>query len=162
MNPLNLYKHIYFTMKNSFFTFLLLTFVCWVSFSFKTSAPVYHTITVKVTNIRNNSGKLQLQVYRTAENFKKQIPWKVKLFDKDGVKNNTLTCTIPGVEDGEYGVALLDDENANKEMDYSMFVPDEGFGFSDYYHTAWSKPKFENFKFQLKDDKTVTIKVRYV
>ncbi len=149
-------------MKNSVFTFVLLAFICWVSLSFKTPAPTYHTITIKVTNIRNNSGKLQIQVFRTAENYKKQIPWKVKLFDKDAVKNNTLTCTITGIEEGEYGVALLDDENANKEMDYSMFVPDEGFGFSDYYHTAWSKPQFENFKFQLKGDKTVTIKVRYV
>lgn len=128
--------------------------------SFK--ATTTHTLTVKVTNIRNNSGNIQLQIYRTAENFKKEIPWKVKQFDKNGVKNNMLTCTFTGIEAGEYGVALLDDENANKEMDYSMFVPDEGFGFSDYYHTAWSKPKYESFKFLFKTDKTVTIKVRYV
>lgn len=105
---------------------------------------------------------LQLQVYRTAENFKKEIPWKVRFFDKNEMKNNSMTCIITGIEPGEYGVALLDDENSNKDMDYTMFVPDEGFGFSDYYHTAWSKPKFESFKFQLTEDKTVTIKVRYV
>ncbi|WP_343747739.1 DUF2141 domain-containing protein [Fluviicola sp.] len=149
-------------MKRFVFPFILFAFVCLVSLSFTSPSTSYYSITVKVTNIRNNSGKLQLQIYRTAENFKKEIPWKVRLFEKDAVKNNTMTCVITGIEPGEYGVALLDDENANKEMDYSMFVPDEGFGFSDYYHTAWSKPKFESFKFQLKEDKTVTIKVRYV
>lgn len=147
-------------MKRSFFSFILFAFVSLVSVSFKN--PTYHTITVKVTNLRNNSGKIQLQIYRTAENFKKELAWKVKLFDKDGVKNNTLTCTFTGIEPGEYGVALLDDENSNKEMDYTMLMPDEGFGFSDYYHTSWSKPKFESFKFSLKEDKAVTVKVRYV
>lgn len=147
-------------MKRSLFTFVLFTFICLVSVSFK--APGYHTLTVKVTGIRNNSGRLQIQIYRNAENFKKELPWKVKQFDKGAVKNNSLTCTFTGIEEGEYGVALLDDENANKEMDYTLFVPDEGFGFSDYYHTAWSKPNFESFKFPLKSDKTVTVRVRYV
>lgn len=150
------------TMKRFVYRFILFAFVCVMSLSFTSPTTSYYTITVKVTNIRNNSGKLQLQIYRNAENFKKEIPWKVRLFDKNEVKNNSMTCVITGIEPGEYGVALLDDENSNKEMDYTMFVPDEGFGFSDYYHTAWSKPKFENFKFQLKEDKTVTIKVRYV
>lgn len=157
---LTLCRHIYFTMKRSLFTFLLFAFVCLVSVSFK--APNYHTLTIKVTNIRNSSGRLQIQIYRNAENYNKELPWKMKQFDKDGMKNNSLTCTFTGIEEGEYGVALLDDENANKEMDYTMFVPDEGFGFSDYYHTAWSKPKYDSFKFQLKSDKTVTVKVRYV
>lgn len=147
-------------MKRALLTFLLFAVVCLVSLSFK--APSYHTLTVKVTGIRNASGRLQIQIYRNAENFKKELPWKVKQFDKDAVKNNSLTCTFTGIEEGEYGVALLDDENANKEMDYTLFVPDEGFGFSDYYHTAWSKPNFESFKFPLKSDKTVTVKVRYV
>lgn len=149
-------------MKKSFFTVVLLTLVYLVSVSFSTPSVNYHTLTVKVTGIRNNAGNLQIQIYRNAENFKKELPWKVKQFDKSGVKNNSLTCTFTGIEEGEYGVALLDDENANKEMDYTMFVPDEGFGFSDYYHTAWSKPKYESFKFQFKGDKTVSVKVRYV
>ncbi|MDR0801858.1 DUF2141 domain-containing protein [Fluviicola sp.] len=149
-------------MKRRVYTFILFVFVCAASFSFTSPSTNYYTITVKVINIRNNSGMLQLQVYRTAENFKKEIPWKVRFFDKNEMKNNSMTCIITGIEPGEYGVALLDDENSNKDMDYTMFVPDEGFGFSDYYHTAWSKPKFESFKFQLTEDKTVTIKVRYV
>ncbi len=149
-------------MERSFFTFIFFALVYVVSVSFKTPNTSYHTLTIKVTNIRNNSGQLQIQIYRNSENYQKQLPWKVKRFDKEAVKNNSLTCTFTGIEEGEYGVALLDDENANKEMDYTMFVPDEGFGFSDYYHTAWSKPKYENFKFQFKDDKTISIKIRYV
>ncbi len=152
--------HIYFTMKRSFFTFLLFAFVYLVSVSFK--APAYHTITVKVTNMRNSTGNMQLQIFRSAENYSKGIAWKVKVVDKSEIKNNILTCTFTGIEPGEYGIAVLDDENKNKEMDYTMFMPDEGFGFADYYHTSWSKPKYESFKFQLKGDKTMTAKIRYV
>ena len=152
--------YLFSTMKKSFFTCLLFAFVYLVSVSFK--APVYHTITIKVTNIRNNKGSMQLQIFRSAENYNKGLAWKVKIVDKSEVKNNTLTCTFTGIEQGEYGVALLDDENSNKEMDYTMFMPDEGFGFADYYHSGWSKPKFEQFKFTLKDDKSMTAKLRYV
>lgn len=147
-------------MKKSFFTFIFFALVYMVSVSFK--APNYHTITIKVTNIRNNNGTIQLQIFRSSENYNKGLPWKVKVVDKSEMKNNSLTCTFTGIEEGEYGIALLDDENKNKEMDYTMFMPDEGFGFADYYHTSWSKPKYENFKFSLKGDRTMTAKIRYV
>ncbi len=147
-------------MKKSFFTFIFFALVYMVSVSFK--APNYHTITIKVTNIRNNNGTIQLQIFRSSENYNKGLAWKVKVVDKSEMKNNSLTCTFTGIEEGEYGIALLDDENKNKEMDYTMFMPDEGFGFADYYHTSWSKPKYENFKFSLKGDRTMTAKIRYV
>ncbi|WP_343632412.1 DUF2141 domain-containing protein [Fluviicola sp.] len=147
-------------MKRSFFTFIFFALVSLVSVSFK--APSYHTITIKVTNIRNSKGNMQLQIFRNAENYNKGLAWKVKIVDKGEMKNNTLTCTFTGIEEGEYGIALLDDENKNKEMDYTMFMPDEGFGFADYYHSGWSKPKFDQFKFTLKDDKSMTAKLRYV
>lgn len=122
----------------------------------------YYTITAKVVGIRNNKGTMQLQVYRSSETFKKETPYKIKTFDKKDVKNNTLTCVITGIPPGEYGIALLDDENSDSDMNYSFLLPTEGFGFSDYYHSAWSKPKFESFKFTLNSNKEVTIKIRYV
>lgn len=147
-------------MKGKWFLFSIASFCLIFSSAFTSTA--YHTITVKFTNIRNNTGKIQIQIYRTAENFKKEIPWKIRYADKKDVKNGTLTYTITGIESGVYGIAVLDDENSNNDMDYTMLIPDEGFGFSDYYHSAWSKPKFENFKFELSNDKTVTVKLRYV
>lgn len=157
-----MHAHHFSTMKRSFFTYVLLGFVCLVSISFTSPATDYHTITVKMTNIRNSNGNMQLQIFRSADNYTKGLAWKVKIVDKSEMKNGTVTCTFTGVEAGEYGIAVLDDENKNKEMDYTMFMPDEGFGFADYYHTSWSKPKYEQFKFSLKGDKTMTAKIRYV
>ncbi|MCC6370579.1 MAG: DUF2141 domain-containing protein, partial [Bacteroidia bacterium] len=64
---------------------------------------------------------------------------------------------------GVYGIAILDDENTNEKMDYGWFLPKEGFGFSDYYHSNMSHPKFESFDFVLKKEaKKVEIKLRYL
>lgn len=126
------------------------------------SSSLTYSITVKVTNIRSKNGRIQLQLYRSSEAFKNETPYKVRLKEKDDMKNGTVTYVFKDLEPGVYGVALLDDENSDNEMNYSMFLPKEGFGFADYYHSAWSKPKFEDFKFTLSSDKTTTAKIRYV
>jgi len=57
----------------------------------------------------------------------------------------------------------LDDEDFDREMAYGLFLPKEGFAFSDYYHTGMSKPGFEDFDFTLgKENKTVIMKIRYL
>ncbi len=119
-------------------------------------------IQVKFSNVRNTNGRIQLQIYRSQEAFAGEKPWKVIQVPKDSWKDKGFSYKVTGIPAGTYGIAILDDENSNKEMDYSFLVPKEGFGFSNYYHTAWSKPKFENFKFTLNEDISVNIKVRYV
>lgn len=119
-------------------------------------------IQVKFSNVRNTNGRIQLQIYRSQEAFAGEKPWKVIQVPKDSWKDKGFSYKVTGIPAGTYGIAILDDENSNKEMDYSFLVPKEGFGFSNYYHTAWSKPKFENFKFTLDEDISVNIKVRYV
>ena len=142
----------------------LLMFFVFVSISFSpqnSSIPASYSVTVNITNIRNSKGRIQLQIYKNQETFAKETPWKSFYVYKTGMKNKTVTYVIPNIEAGTYGIALLDDENQNKEMDFSMLVPKEGFGFSDYFHTSWSRPVFSDFKFQLASNKTVTMKVKY-
>lgn len=119
-------------------------------------------IHVKFSNIKTSTGRIQLQIYRSQEAFAGEKPWKVIQVPKDNWKDKTMSYKVTGIPAGTYGIAVLDDENSNKEMDYSFLVPKEGFGFSNYYHTAWSKPKFDSFKFTLNEDISVDVKVRYV
>jgi uncharacterized protein (DUF2141 family) len=145
------------------FASLLLVAAFFMLTSSSRSAEKTYSITVKVTNVRNNKGTMQFQVYRTQKAFAAETPYRIfRVSKKNKVSNKTMTYTITGLKEGLYGVALLDDENSNKKMDYSWMMPTEGFGFSDYYHTAWSKPTFYKFKFYLNKDKHVTMKVRYV
>tara|TARA_R110002072_G_scaffold2815_1_gene22191 strand:- start:5845 stop:6294 length:450 start_codon:yes stop_codon:yes gene_type:complete len=134
-----------------------------LSSSFRVKYPnITHTISIKIENIRNTKGTMQLQLYQSQKAFAAETPYKTIRISKENVSDNTLYYKIKGLAQNTYGVALLDDENNNKEMDYGLFFPVEGFGFSDYYHTGWSKPTFHDFKFFLKKDKTVRMKVRYM
>lgn len=132
------------------------------SFCLKEPPTATYTISIKVTNIRNTKGTIQFQLYKDQKSFAAETPYKTYRLSKKGVSGHTLRYKIKGLPAGSYGVALLDDENGNKKMDYGWVMPKEGFGFSDYYHTAWSKPNYHKFKFYLKDDKSVTMKVRYM
>jgi len=141
-------------MKKSLLTLLLvlLTNLSWSQ-----------TVNITVSGIRNTKGSLRLQFFTSSENFDKRAPSLVKTVSKSAVKNGTLTVTYSGLDAGLYGIALLDDENNNKEMDYGIMLPDEGFGFSDYYHKGLSQPTFSQFDFYLKKEtKDIKIKVRYM
>jgi len=76
--------------------------------------------------------------------------------------NGTVTYEYTDLPEDVYGIALFDDENSSGKIDYGWFMPTEGFGFGDYWHTKWSTPHFDNFKFTLKSNKTITVKVKYL
>jgi len=119
-------------------------------------------ITINFENVRNKQGRIQVQFYKDSKTFKAETPWAVRYVSKAELSKGKVTFKVYNIPSGTYGLALLDDENRNTKMDYSWLVPTEGFGFSDYYHTAWSKPQFEDFKFELTSHKTITMKIRYL
>lgn len=80
---------------------------------------------------------------------------------KSRMINGTLTVTYSGFMAGYMGIALHDDENSNMKLEFGWLFPEEGHAFSDYYHTALARPKYENFRFLLKGDKSVVMKMRY-
>lgn len=148
-------------------TLLLMTLgaFVWLScVSMRCKAPLNKTYTIDVTiyNIRNKSGRIQLHMYKDQQSYTAQRGWKGVLLYKQEMTNNTLHYTFKGIPSGTYGLALLDDENKNTVMDYGWVMPKEGFGFGDYYHTKWSTPHFDDFKFHLSSDKSVKMKVRYM
>lgn len=121
------------------------------------------TLKVNVTGVRSPSGSIVLAFYNTAEGFDKEKPLFLKKTSKSGLTNGTLTITYTDLKSGIYGIAILDDENSNDKMDYGWFLPKEGFGFSNYYHTGLTRPTFDKFDFVLNNEtKTIEIKVRYL
>lgn len=144
----------------TFFPALLILTIAY--FQFGMTPEQTYTLHVKITNIRNSKGRIQLQIYKDQASFAKETPWRTKLVTKEGLTSSTMEYDVPYLPAGTYGIAILDDENRNAEMDYSFMMPKEGFGFSDYYHTSWSKPTFSDFKFSIPEKTDITVKVRYV
>jgi len=121
------------------------------------------TVTVHIGMIRNLSGHIQLQIYRDQSSFKREQPWKQMFLSKSLIKDNKIVYKVTGLTPGTYGFALLDDENKDSKMNYGFFLPKEGYGFSDFVHTSYVKrPTFNDFKFELKSNKTVSMVIRYM
>lgn len=126
-------------------------------------ASAAQTLVVNISGFRSNDGTVRLQFFDTKEHFDQKKPLLTKTVSKSSIINGELRFSCTDLKPGTYGVAVLDDENSNAKMDYGLLFPNEGFGFSDYYHTGMSKPKFESFRFILgPDPKTVTVKLRYL
>lgn len=120
-------------------------------------------LTIKITGINNSNGVISLAFFKSSTSFENEKPVFNRIVKKTKVKNGELTVNLNDIPKGSYGIALLDDKNRNTKMDYNFFVPCEGFGFSNYYHSGISKPDFKRFQFNFgSSNKTINIKVRYM
>lgn len=125
--------------------------------------PETQAVDVLLTDIRNPKGYIVFGVYKDEATFAKETPYMQTKYVKT-VSNGQMKLQI-NLEPGVYGLTMLDDENSDFKMEYNFLgLPKEGFGFSNYYHKGFTKPKFETFKFEVKKNQKqqVTIKVRYI
>lgn len=120
------------------------------------------TITVNITNVRNKEGTIRLCVFKDQASFSTDKPSKIMHISKNELSGGKMTTSVE-LPSGTYGIAVLDDENSNDKMDYGLMMPKEGFGFSNFYLTGLSRPKFEQFKFGVSDANfSVVIKMKYM
>lgn len=120
-------------------------------------------VKVEITGIRTDQGILLVSLFENQEQFKSDQPVIIKKVAKAALRDSTLIVEFKNLTPQYYGIAVLDDENENGEMDYRLKRPTEGFGFSNYWHKGLFRPKFEDFSFEL-GEKDVVVKVvmRYI
>jgi uncharacterized protein (DUF2141 family) len=130
-----------------------------------TQAQTTATIPVEVSidNVKSQKGNILISVFKNEHSFNKEKPDYEKVYSKKDIKKGKFKTTLH-LAPGTYGIAILDDENADKKMNYNLLgMPKEGYGFSNFYHSGYSKPKFSNFSFKLEKGKKIlkAIKLRY-
>lgn len=121
-------------------------------------------LTVQLDNIRNNKGKLYVFVY-SYENQYPDNPYLNFEIDKALVSQfGTLKYTLPApLAIGKYGISVLDDENANEDLDLFLGVPREGFAFSNNVTPFLSFPDYQTILFDLESaKKTIFITLQYI
>jgi len=129
--------------------------------------PVFHDspnglITLNITNVRSKEGQIRLNVFKDEASFNSEKPFKIMHIPKNELSDGKLNASVQ-LPNGTFGIAVLDDENSNEKMDYTLMMPKEGFGFSNFYLTGLSRPKFDKFKFAVNDNSfAVVIKMRYM
>ncbi|NOT75118.1 MAG: DUF2141 domain-containing protein [Cyclobacteriaceae bacterium] len=120
-----------------------------------------YSITVVVTDIRNTNGTIRFKFYDDTTPFPHDTGFLKVVVDKSEVVNGTLTKTFYGFKSQNMAIALLDDENNDVKLEMGWFLPKEGHAFSDYFHAALRRPVYSDFKFFLKGDKKVIMKMKY-
>jgi len=121
------------------------------------------TLDIQIKNIRVGKGQLCVVVFADNEGFNaEKTVWETKC-PKSMVVNGELHLKIQ-IQQGKYGLSVLDDENENGKMEYKLFgIPSEGFGFSNYYQKGIRKPTFDDFSFfvERNEIKIVTVMMKY-
>jgi uncharacterized protein (DUF2141 family) len=128
------------------------------------NSPATTSITVDITGLRNKTGMVHLCMTSVPKLFPEGC-------DKDPARrvasikaSDPGTLVIPDVAPGRYAIVLLHDENSNKKMDKTLFLPKEGFGFSRDAPVRMGPPSFNAAVFDVTVGKPVrmTMKVRYI
>lgn len=136
----------------------LIIFLC--SILFATTDLISQNVEVTVTGIKSEKGQIAVGVFTDNESFQQDRALLEFQFPKKNLKDGSMTVTF-NLEPGTWGLALLDDVNSNRSMEYNFLgIPKEGFGFSGYYHTGFSKPKFDDFRITVVEGQTLKITVR--
>jgi uncharacterized protein (DUF2141 family) len=115
-----------------------------------------NTLTVTITNFKNNQGKVMVAIYTGKDNFMKKA-----IFRKSTTINTNATKVVfENIPDGEYAISLFHDENDNNTLDTGWFgIPKEGYGCSNDAKGMMGPPKYEDAKFQLTNDGALSIKI---
>ena len=112
------------------------------------------TLKIEITELRNNTGKVMLQVFDGNE--------KVLIQAMSDIKEKCCHFIFKNIIQGKCAVRYFHDENLNQVMETNNFgKPTEGYGFSNNVTGTFGMPPFEKWLFTLNEDKTIVLKTLY-
>jgi len=121
-------------------------------------------VEITLTDVRSTKGQIVVSAFTDNQSFINNKMFMMKNFAKTNMSNGKMTVKFD-IEPGTYGFVILDDENSNNEMEYNFLgIPKEGFGFSNYIHSGFKRPNFDDFKIKINKNQNVriTIKTTYM
>jgi uncharacterized protein (DUF2141 family) len=115
-----------------------------------------HKLSIHISGISKIKGSLFIAVFRATDDFPvfgKQFKGIVK-----EVEGKTQNYTFDDLPEGEYALAIYQDENRNKILDKNLLgIPTEIYGFSNNARRNFSAPSFQEAKFKLNKDLQQTV-----
>jgi len=103
------------------------------------------TLTIEVGNVRNNRGRVMVDICPQDRFLKDNCPFHGEAPARAGI----TTVTVANVPAGAFAAQAFHDENGNGETDRGLFgIPREGVGFSRNARIRMSPPKWTEAMFQ--------------
>jgi len=117
-------------------------------------------LTVNIVNIRSRQGQLCIAIFRSNEEFTREKPFTEQKIPRRAGDTDSLQVHF-SLPPGEYGISVLDDTNADEQMQYRFpGIPVEGFGFSNYRQRGLKKPRFSDFRVELPAGRATLVRVK--
>jgi len=111
-------------------------------------------LTVTLTGIRSQDGRIMVAVYDRADTFMK-LGQAIAALDL-AARGDEITVVLADVKPGAYAVSAYHDENSNGELDSNLIgVPTEGYGFSNDASGAFGPPSFDGAAVRTADGRAV-------
>ena len=115
-------------------------------------------LTLSISNIKHIEGTLEIGVFNSGERFLEEGQ-AYKTISVE-IKNSSEVVVIKDLPMGTYAVSMYHDKNSNGECDRNFFgIPKEPYGFSNNFKPKFSAPTFEDCKFELTVDDSLSIKL---
>lgn len=107
-------------------------------------------LVITFTDIRSDLGEVSMGLYNTAEQWT-DTPVKSYAWNKDKLKDGRMVVEIDQLPRGTfYALAVLDDENKDGDMNYTLGIPLEGWGMSNNpSFLKLKEPPFDECSFEL-------------
>lgn len=122
-----------------------------------------YSLTIEVRNLRNSKGVVQFALYNKDGTIPDEDYKKYYKITKGGITNNASIISFNNLPPGKYAVNIHHDENQNGKIDKGLILPIEGIGFSNFKTIGFSnRPNFSKAKFELKENRTIEVKVIYM
>jgi len=113
-------------------------------------------LNIIVNNIKVGKGSVFVEVYNNNKDFIKN-PFVSKRV-KASNKNLYFTFTIAN---GIYAISAYQDINDNKKLDKgALGIPVEPYGLSNSFKPKFAAPNFNDCKFKVTQDTTITITLK--
>lgn len=135
---------------------LLLSLIITLLLLFALKANAQCSLNVKVDNLEDSRGRLMVALFNSEATFLSPMA-QGKSVSVEGVSSEVIFGDLP---EGEYAIALFQDENSNFMLDMdSIAIPTERYGFSNDIdpRIIGRKPNFDECKFNVRRDTAIII-----
>ncbi|MBW4596786.1 MAG: DUF2141 domain-containing protein [Brasilonema angustatum HA4187-MV1] len=130
------------TMQRSFWSFLLLIDVIFMTFISSAKAVSNSSLTVTINGLKNQRGQVCLSVFSGGRGFPTSSDRAVAARCVK-LENAPLTVKFENLKAGNYAIAVFHDANSDGILNRNLLgIPTEEFGFSQNPKILTGPPKF--------------------
>ncbi len=127
------------------------------SFYMPTFSQTKGTLQIEGSRFRNTKGHMRFAIYNDKTYF---LDTKGYFALGEAAIIGNKASTQIDLPPGTYAVSFLHDENDDKQMEYTLGIPREGFGISNLTSFPFGKPRYEKSLVTIESGKTTYVPIR--